>query len=202
MLKAAQSLLAHPSVYLAFQRSLRADKHRFECLRALDVQAGHTVLDVGCGPAYYLPALPKVTYHGFDTDARYIAYARQHYGHLGSFTCDMYTEESRRNLPSFDRVLLMGLLHHLDDQQATALLALIARSLRPDGIVIALDTCLDPALWPAQRWLATRDRGQHVRETKDFVRLAQQSFSSVSGSLTLEWFVPVRQWVMVMRGPQ
>jgi SAM-dependent methyltransferase len=190
-------------VYLMLQRVLRADKPRFECVRALDVRPGHAVLDVGCGPAYYLPALPNnITYHGFDTDERYIAYARSEYGHLGSFHLDMYTDDHRLILPSFDRVLLMGLLHHLDDQQALSLLRLIARSIQPDAVVVALDTCLDPALWPTQRWLAKRDRGQYVRASSAFVELAQQAFSSVSGSLTAEWYAPVRLWVMTMRGPR
>lgn len=200
MLKAA---LAHPSVYLMLQRALRADRARYECLRELDVRPGHKVLDVGCGPAYYVGSLPPdVEYHGFDTDARYIAWAKQKFGDRADFHLDTYTEAHREKLPRFDRVLLMGLLHHLGDDDARGLLSLIGRSLAPGGVVVALDTCTDPQLSSFQNWLAKKDRGQFVRETSAFRELGESAFTRVEGRLGEDRFVPVRLWIMRLEGPR
>ena len=82
---------------------------REECLRILATKEGHRVLDVGCGPAYYLADMPTVDYHGFDTDARYIEHARHRFGDRGHFYCEPFTGEQAERLGTFDRVMLMGL---------------------------------------------------------------------------------------------
>jgi hypothetical protein len=79
---------------------------------------------------------------------------------------------------------------------------LIGRSLAPGGAVMALDTCLHPELTTVQRWLAVRDRGQHVRDTLDFVKLAKQVFGEVEGHLDPDASVPVRLFFMRMAAPR
>lgn len=197
------ALLSHPALYLMLQRAVRADRARYECLRELDIRPGHKVLDVGCGPAYYVDRLPAdVEYHGFDTDTRYIAWARQRFGARATFHLDTYTEAHRQRLPRFDRVLLMGLLHHLNDDEADGLLALIGRSLAPGGVVVALDTCLDDSLSRFQRWLAKKDRGQFVRETAAFHAIGERAFARVRGRLGEDHRVPVRLWIMRLEQPR
>ena len=59
MLGAIKGLLGHVPLYVALQRGVGADRLRYRCLDELDLQPGQVVLDVGCGPAYYMERLPR-----------------------------------------------------------------------------------------------------------------------------------------------
>jgi len=51
-------VLSLPNAYIAVQRALGADRLRYICIDELRLTPGDVVLDVGCGPAYYLHKLP------------------------------------------------------------------------------------------------------------------------------------------------
>ena len=103
-----RALLSLPSVYLGFQALVGGTKMRSLCLALLEPQPGQRIVDIGCGPAYYLADLPAVDYHGFDTDARYIDHARKRFGSRGRFYVEPFTQMHADTLGPFDRVLLMG----------------------------------------------------------------------------------------------
>src|SRR5690606_33354383 len=65
VLPGLKSLLSHHALYTGLQRAVGADRLRFRCLDELDLRPGECVLDLGCGPAYYLDRLPSgVRYFG------------------------------------------------------------------------------------------------------------------------------------------
>jgi len=169
---------------------------------ALALAKGEAVLDVGCGPAYYLHLLPPCDYFGFDTDSRYIAYAREHYGDRGRFYDEPYTKARAATLPKFDAVLLMGLLHHLADTESHSLLDLAVESLAPGGRVVTLDTVLFQGQSRLSRFLAARDRGKHVRTPEAFLALAGQHFCSVeSQTMGDTWRSPSAYFLMKLSDP-
>jgi SAM-dependent methyltransferase len=168
----------------------------------LDAQPGERILDIGCGPAYLLDDLPAVHYVGFDTDARYLAYARERYGHRGEFILSEYNETQRERHAPFDGILLMGLIHHLDDSQASDLLQLLAQSLTPNGRAITLDPCFTPDQSRIARFMARNDRGQFVRDELGYVSLVKRCFADVSQRVMHGICrVPSTEIVMVLRSP-
>jgi SAM-dependent methyltransferase len=202
VLARAKNLLGSVPLYVGLQKAIGADRVRYLCLDALEIKPGDRVLDVGCGPAYYLDRLPDVTYVGFDTSERYIVHARERWGARGEFRCEIFAEHHLAEHAPVDKVLLLGLLHHLDDESCRNLLDLAARSLAPGGRVICLDTAFAPDQNPIARWMSKNDRGEYVRHAEDFVRLAEGSFGDVTGELVEGVTrIPTTLWLMKMAAP-
>ena len=195
-----KTVLSRVPAYIALQRVVGADRLRYRCLDELALSPGDTVVDVGCGPAYYFERLPQpLTYHGFDTEPRYIEWAAKRWGDRATFHLGPFDAEQAAALPPVDAVLLLGVLHHLSDEESTDLLDLAARVLVPTGRVIAVDTCFEPAQGRVARWMAENDRGEYVREPDAFVELASKWFESVEGEILSDVTrIPGSFWMMHM----
>lgn len=192
----------HAALYVLSQRLVGADLARRACIEALAPKAGDRVLDIGCGPAYYFDWLPETTYFGFDTDRRQIAAARARYGNRGQFFDATYGEEHARNLAPFDRVLMLGLLHHVDDDTALHLLDLVARSVRPNGRVVTLDTAFYEGQSRLARRIAKNDEGDFIRSPAWFRRLAERSFSHAEERILGDTpRIPASFFMMILEGP-
>jgi SAM-dependent methyltransferase len=203
MLTQAKTLLGNVHMYVLLQKGLGADRLRYRCLDEIDTKPGETVLDVGCGPAYYYERLGDVRYYGFDTSQRYIDYARGRWGDRAEFRCEIFTEAHLAVLPPIDKVLLLGLLHHLSDEQSRDLLNLAARALAPGGMVVTVDTCYEPSQGRISRWMSRNDRGEYVREPAAFTALAKEAFGDVRGEVWAGMMrVPSSHWAMKMSAPR
>jgi SAM-dependent methyltransferase len=143
-----------------------------------------------------------VEYVGFDTSERYVAHARRRYGERGDFHCEILTAEHLGKLGQFDAVLLLGLLHHLDDAACATLLDLAARALAPGGRVISCDATLHEGQRRLSRWMSENDRGGHVRRPESYDSLARARFGELETHLidNLTW-VPTSTYLMRMAAP-
>src|SRR5262245_1824221 len=142
MLATLKRLLGHEAIYVALQRGVGADRLRYRCLDALALKPGDRVIDVGCGPAYYFERLPAgIQYHGFDTSDRYIEYAKRRWGgEQVEFRNAIFSEDHVSEIAPVDAIMLLGLLHHLSDEESRELLDLAGRALAPGGRVVSVDT--------------------------------------------------------------
>jgi SAM-dependent methyltransferase len=161
------------------QRMLGADAVRRRVVtQYLRPVAGERVLDLGCGPADILPLIGAVEYTGVDASPRYVADARQRFGGRGSFHC-----ADVRALPSelgsgFDAVIAIGLLHHLQDEDAAAALAGAAHRLGPGGRLVTVDPARVEGQPLAARWLLGPDRGARIRSPDGYRELVSRRFGS------------------------
>jgi SAM-dependent methyltransferase len=145
---------------------------------------GNKILDIGCGPADVLNYLPAVNYTGLDISPEYICSAKKRFGSRGRFFCsDVGLATIEEEQGTFDLVLAIGVIHHLDDAQAAKLFDLARLALRPTGRLVTYDGCYVPDQSKIARWFLSHDRGNFIRARAEYLRLASARFPKVESHL-------------------
>jgi len=138
---------------------------------------GDKVIDIGCGPGQILPWLPPVEYIGFDVNGSYIAAAQGKYGDRGTFVVgDTRAIWDDPRFQAADIVIGLGILHHLDDEQAAHCIRFAHRALKQGGRFVCLEACWIPNQGFVSRYVMSRDRGQHIRTEQSYYDLVQTAF--------------------------
>ena len=137
-------LLTLAPLYAGFQNAVGARRaRRWFAARALQLQPGARVIDVGCGTADILELLPQgVGYAGFDPNPAYIARASRTYAARPDTVFLHGTAAEASTDPRFGNasvVICLGVMHHLDEDQATDLLAFCRRALASHGRLRAIE---------------------------------------------------------------
>ena len=170
-------------IYMCVQRIIGATRAREICIREYgEIRDGQRILDVGCGPAYVLNWLPNTNYLGVDINPNAIRSARAFYRHRPdtSFVCGVFDSALAVQIGSVDHVLLMGILHHLSDDEAHLLLRDIQSILKPGGRIITLDPCLEINLPRLHRWIVSFDRGRFLRSRSQYLELMGAVFPRIN----------------------
>lgn len=136
----AQGMLAahlDPDTDAASRRPETIQRSTEWIVNTLDLQAGDSVLDLGCGPGLYAARLARAGLQvtGVDFSQNSIDYAQQYAGENGlaiTYRCENYLELEDRD--QYDAALLIyGDFCPLSPAQRARLLANVERALKPGG---------------------------------------------------------------------
>jgi len=170
-------LLEIPIVYDLLQNGLnRSEARTWFSDQVICATDGMRILDVGCGTATILSLLPNIEYIGIDHNPKYIAKARLIHRDRGEFRSVDVNDAQFRKLGQFDRVLLLGVLHHLNDGECIKLFSALRQALKEDGQLVTLDPALVSGQHPIARALAKLDRGRYARTPQQYQSLIETSF--------------------------
>jgi len=183
MFQSLRSVLAIPAAYNLWWNVVGGPGFAKVLVREyLQPRVGARILEIGCGPGTIVGYLPRVEYLGFDLSSKYIEAARKRFPRA-QFVCERVRRFSLAKHQSFDAVLALGILHHLDDQEAKQLFQIAYDALRSGGKLITLDGVWTSDQSGTARWLLARDRGENVRSEAEYVKIASEVFVNVRPSV-------------------
>jgi SAM-dependent methyltransferase len=151
----------------------RATKARIR--RILERREPGRALDLGCGTGEFAELFAPEGYLGVDVHPGYVALARRlRPGHR--FECHDGTAWEGDGRP-FDLTLVNGVLHHLDDATARALLAAAVRHTRPGGTLVVIEDAEIPDGGPLTGLVHALDHGHFIRTPETWTRLVREFFA-------------------------
>lgn len=148
-------LQEHPEEAAVFEQAMTAKAHAdvAAVLEVYDFSRHRRIADVGGGNAHLVQAI-LATHHdvtGVLFELPHVADEVAPSPRLEVIGGDFFTEP----LPSCDAYLLMNILHDWDDEQASAILAGVAKSSGPGAAVLVIETVMPEG--PDQHWAKTLD---------------------------------------------
>ena len=174
-----RKILSIPFIYDLYQTLVGAHKMRRIIVESyLKPVDGQAILDVGCGPGLLLRNIPRgVEYFGFDLNESYVTKARLNFGHRGTFLCQDVTKFVTDK--KFDRIVIVGVLHHLEDNQINTLFSSLPKLLKEDGYAVMIENVYIDNQNPIAKFIISKDRGQNTRTIDGYLALCKKAFPQV-----------------------
>ena len=146
-------------------------------IRQESLSACNRVLDLGCGTGTFAGMFDPARYTGVDIVPEYVAAARAaHPGHTFEI---MNAQQLAFPSQTFDACFIAGVIHHLDDAAATAVLREVARVTRPDSPVVIWEDI------PTRAWWNCIGRVVHRFDQGAYIRTPAQYCAIVGGVLSI-----------------
>jgi SAM-dependent methyltransferase len=175
-------ILEVASLYNAFQKAGGFLSGRLKAFdQYVDLRPVKRVFDIGCGPGHTVKYLPAgIDYVGFDTDERYIRYAKSRFGDKGRFLKRHFDASAAKEFGQPDLILMNGVLHHMDDTSVRAVVASAAAVLPGHGVFFCIEPCFEKGQNPISHFLLRHDRGQYVRTEPQYRELVATGFANTN----------------------
>ena len=170
-----------PFLYNAFQAAVGATTLRRRLIENhVRAKPGDKVIDIGCGSAPALQWLPEVEYIGLDINPDCIALARRTYASRGTFIVgNPQSVGGDSRFKAADIVIAIGVLHHLDDEEAAHCIQFAYDALKEKGRFVCHEPCWIPNQGAFSKYVMSSDRGRNIRTEQQYCQLAAKAFKRV-----------------------
>lgn len=179
MLHSLRNYLAEKPAYFSLLRKiieLNFPTQKRLIRTTLGSGAGKQVLDIGCGTGEFACCFDPRGYRGIDVSDVYIGYARRR--HRGRHFEVMDATRIAYPDGTFDFILIMAMLHHLEDRDVASVLAEAKRLLKRGGTVLVMEDARLPELENmAVRLVQRFDKGEFIRPPHDYRRFIAPLFA-------------------------
>jgi cyclopropane fatty-acyl-phospholipid synthase-like methyltransferase len=183
MIEALRSVLSFSWAYQFFWHGIGGkERNRVLARDYICPRTGDRILDIGCGPGTMAPYLAGSEYVGFDASEEYIDWARSRFPQM-RFVCQRVSRYNLAERNYFDIVLALGVLHHLDDDEALTLFQIARDALKPGGKLVTIDGVYTDDQPHVVKYLLSRDRGRFVRSEAGYRELASKVFSNIESAV-------------------
>jgi len=189
------NLLSETFFYSFVQKVMSATSFREKIVKKYIKKIDAKVLDIGCGPAEILSNFPKIKYYGYDINPIYINSAKKKFTNRGKFFCKKFTKNEIKHLPKFDHILLLGVLHHLGDEEINDLIKNLKKILKKTGNIITLDNIFISNQNLIAKFLIEMDKGENVRSKKGYLNILKNHFKQVNSKIYHQKFIPYTWFV-------
>ena len=127
------------------------------------------VLDFGCGIGYHALEFPNANYLGIEPLESCIRKANEMYsGKDRTFVLGDHKKLREIEDSSYDLVIAIGVLHHIDNQIMKEFIVESYRILRPGGRLTTFDPVIHNSQSKISKWVVKKDRGQWVRDVTEY----------------------------------
>lgn len=151
------------------------------------------ILDLGCGTGEFSEVFKNCDYTGIDINHRYINYAKNKYER--NF---LLMNATNLNFPNnnFDYIVVLGVLHHLDDDKTLKVLNEMIRVIKDDGkIIIMEDVHTGNKIDILGNLIRRLDEGNYIKTKEDYLNLIgkivkiNENYRVKAGISTYEVFI-------------
>jgi SAM-dependent methyltransferase len=170
-----------PFLYNAFQAAVGATTLRRKLIENhVRAKPGDKVIDIGCGSAPALQWFPAVEYIGLDINPDCIALARRTYASRGTFIVgNPQSVGGDSRFKAADIVMAIGVLHHLDDEEAEQCIRFAYDALNTTGRFVCHEPCWIPSQGAISKFIMSTDRGRDIRTEQQYRQLSAKVFNKV-----------------------
>lgn len=194
-------ILRFSFVYKTFQFLVaRKDTYQIIFQNIFQTDENSIVLDCGCGPAQYRNLIKCSKYVGIDFNQKYIQKAISKFPDDKFYLSDISNFDFKED-DKYSHIILLGLLHHLNDTNAKNLLNKLLKQLTDNGKVVTIDPIYifnKNGFYPKiANYLAFKDRGNYVRTKEEYDQLIDSKSASLQSKAYEKLLrVPLFHYVM------
>jgi 2-polyprenyl-3-methyl-5-hydroxy-6-metoxy-1,4-benzoquinol methylase len=164
---------------------------------ALCLRGKRRVLDIGCGfglfGCYFAALHPEISYCGYDQNAKRIEMAKKAAATLGLKNASFHYGDARKLSieDQFDAIMMVDLMHHIDDESKQRLVEDCTRHLVDDGSLIIKDISTHSRLKTFFTWgldvVMTRGFDMNYWSEANFHRLLSEYFTRIDTFPLSDW---------------
>jgi len=178
IVKTGHYFLKNDFLYDLYQNIVGGVAYRSRIIEDLMKYEKPMFLDLGCGTATVCRIISKnIKYFGVDNSKIYLNKAKINFPKHSFTQADLGKSGWSKNIFINDPVVAtgLGLLHHLDNNQAIDFLAGCRSLLNNNSLLFTVDPVIITGTGKVAKWFAENDRGQYVRNPKELIALFEIS---------------------------